>query len=53
MASSSLRTISSIVADFETSVAALPHREVIRYVEKNTKWTAGEFNVLKQKLKIY
>jgi hypothetical protein len=37
--------VSSLVANFEKAVADLPHREAVRYTDKNIKWTAANVNV--------
>ena len=39
------RGVSSLVANFEKAVADLPHREAVRYTDKNIKWTAANVNV--------
>ena len=36
------RSQSSLIKQFETSVASLPMREAVRYTGKNLKWTASE-----------
>ncbi|RYH29273.1 hypothetical protein EON65_09070 [archaeon] len=39
------RLASALVQKFESAVDSLPHREAVRYVEKNYKWTISQFNV--------
>ena len=39
------RSVSSFVSNFEKAVADLPHREAVRYTDKNIKWTASNVNV--------
>mmetsp|Transcript_6626 Transcript_6626/g.6933 ORF Transcript_6626/g.6933 Transcript_6626/m.6933 type:complete len:249 (-) Transcript_6626:100-846(-) len=40
------RKVSSFVKAIETSVLDLPHREAVRYTDKNVKWTAEVLNKL-------
>jgi hypothetical protein len=39
------RSQSTLLAQFNESVAQLPMREAVRYTEKNMKWTAGQVKV--------
>lgn len=41
-----VRAASSLVSNFDKSVASLPHREAVRYKDKNIKWTASNVNQL-------
>jgi hypothetical protein len=34
-----------MITEFEKVVHSFPHREAVRYTDKNVKWTAEEFNV--------
>lgn len=40
------RGVSSLITKFEKAVADLPHREAIRYKDKNIKWTASNIDQL-------
>ena len=39
------RSASALVSNFAKAVAELPHREAVRYTDKNIKWTASNVNV--------
>mmetsp|Transcript_22318 Transcript_22318/g.32499 ORF Transcript_22318/g.32499 Transcript_22318/m.32499 type:complete len:250 (+) Transcript_22318:89-838(+) len=38
------RQASTLVSKLDTAVKDLPHREAVRYTDKNVKWSAHEFN---------
>lgn len=38
------RSVSNFIVKYEKAVDELPHREAVRYKDKNIKWSAQEFN---------